>query len=445
MTKQEAKYYVDRCLEPPQDFFDWCLSKIPVYKWYNKQKTIISADRQNSKLIEKRLTKVSLLDFNAGFYTFTIVLVTSSRIEIQTYGYWSNIIQGKESLEYELVNLELFENGEHICVGSFWRGYGFGLVSIGTQGGKYTGTIGYENDWKEKVKDISELKYLNHEDIHDFDYHWISHLYKYKSEIEFLQKIGAKTMAQQLAKNSDVDYRTLTAKWMRRNKTLLKNNTDSFKVFEMKRRISERGGKVVTGIEKYMTYRDINLIPKQVGIVSFQNWVIKNKVDMQYYRDYLGMLKDIGVKADHENFIKPKDLRKAHDNAVQLMNELNIERGDALLKKRLKTTMKLEREIGDYLFIVPKTLKELVIEGKRLHHCVGSSNYVNGHKTGRTTIVFVRKKNEQNVPFFTLEYQNKLIKQLRGKHNQSAPPEVKAAADEWLKQVNSKKRLKKAS
>ena len=68
-----------------------------------------------------------------------------------------------------------------------------------------------------------------------------------------------------------------------------------------------------------------------------------------------------------------------------------------------------------------------------------------GHRTGKTTIVFVRTKNKPDMPFYTLEYKDKSIVQLRGKHNQSPPAEVKAAADKWLEHVNSKKRLKQAS
>ena len=407
---REAKSYIDTRLKPAKAFFDWCLSQIPVYKWENKEKMILSSERQGSKVIEKRLTKVSNLDFNAGFYPFTIVLVTAKRIEIQTYCYWVQIINGKESIETELTNLELLANEQHIQIGhySYMNEYGFGLVSIGIMGGKYTGTRLYKNNWEERVQTISELRYLNLSEVEYMSFGNLPHLYKFKFEIEYLQKIRATTIAREVANNYQIDFRTITKKWLRVNKQLLKNNKDPFYVFELKRRVLERGGKVVPGIEKYMNYRDFNSISKCVGIVSFQNWVIKNKVDMQFYRDYLGMLKDLNIKVDNQNLVKPKDLKKAHDNVVKLMNEMNVARGDADIGKRLKSTMKLEKTIDDYVLLVPKSLNELIVEGKSLHHCVGSSTYVEGHRKGQTTIVFVREKEYPNTPFFTLEF--KMVK-----------------------------------
>ncbi|MEG2938403.1 MAG: PcfJ domain-containing protein, partial [Vagococcus sp.] len=271
----------------------------------------------------------------------------------------------------------------------------------------------------------------------------LTHLYKFKFEIEYLQKIRATTIAREVTNNCQIDFRTITKKWLRVNKQLLKNNQDPFYVFELKRRVLERGGKVVPGIEEYMNYRDINSISKCVGIVSFQNWVIKNKVDMQFYRDYLGMLKDLNIKADDQNLVKPKDLKKAHDNVVKLMNEMNVARGDADIGKRLKSTMKLEKDIDDYVFLVPKSLNELIVEGKSLHHCVGSSTYVEGHRKGQTTIVFVREKEYPNTPFFTLEFKNGQINQLRGKHNKAASKEVKQATERWLEWTRKNRRTAK--
>ncbi|TFJ76285.1 PcfJ domain-containing protein [Carnobacterium maltaromaticum] len=442
---REAKSYIDTRLKPAKAFFDWCLSQIPVYKWENKEKMILSSERQGSKVIEKRLTKVSNLDFNAGFYPFTIVLVTAKRIEIQTYCYWVQIINGKESIETELTNLELLANDQHIQIGhySYMNEYGFGLVSIGIMGGKYTGTRLYKNNWEERVQTISELRYLNLSEVEYMSFGNLPHLYKFKFEIEYLQKIRATTIAREVANNYQIDFRTITKKWLRVNKQLLKNNKDPFYVFELKRRVLERGGKVVPGIEKYMNYRDVNSISKCVGIVSFQNWVIKNKVDMQFYRDYLGMLKDLNIKVDNQNLVKPKDLKKAHDNVVKLMNEMNVARGDADIGKRLKSTMKLEKDIDDYVFLVPKSLNELIVEGKSLHHCVGSSTYVEGHRKGQTTIVFVREKEYPNTPFFTLEFKNGQINQLRGKHNKAASKEVKQATERWLEWTNKNRRTAK--
>ena len=94
--------------------------------------------------------------------------------------------------------------------------------------------------------------------------------------------------------------------------------------------------------------------------------------------------------------------------------------------------------MDDFTFIVPKTAKELIDEGKALKHCVGGGGYINDHADGKTTIVFVRLKNKMEQPFYTIEYKNRSIKQLRGFRNQEPTKEVKQACDKWLQVITSK-------
>lgn len=440
-----AESYINKALKPPKSFFDWCYSHVPVINWRNKERKIINHREHKCEVIEKRLTKNSKLTFEDCFRSFGIKLVTKKRIEIQNYCFWSRYVDGIQEIEMELTNLEVLANDEHVEVGKWWGRYSFGLAPMVSFGGPYTGTIWYENDWKKKAMEISELKYLDFSNHHrPFS---LSHLYKYRREIEFLQKIKAQKMADDLFSSSIYfDMRTFSEKWLRANKSLLKKSTMNFYEFELEQRLRKRGSKPVEGIHQYMKYGDVGIVPKGIGLTKFQNWVIKYKVDMTYYRDYLGMLKDLSINpAGNQNLIIPKDLKIAHDNAVELLNQLNRDIDTRKYEKRLKSILKLETVIGEFAFVVPKKLNELVTEGKKLHHCVGSSSYVDQHKTGKTTIVFVRRANNPSEPYFTLEFKGGRLIQLRGKHNQSAPQEVAKAVDRWVCWVNAKGWRKKAS
>lgn len=407
----------------------------------------MASDRSDCYVIEKRLTKSTNLTFFHEFRTFAIVLVTSKRIEIQSYGFWSRVKEGKQTIECELTNFEQFASGKHIMVTRLDNGRPvFGLTPNKPFGGPYAGTVLYSNDWAARVQNISELRYLKIERLSALG---IENIYKYRKEIEFLQKINANVLANQVMHpgytnnvygsfRKNVDMRTINENWLRKNKQFFKNSDRTFLEYELEKRIKERNGKVVPGIERYLDYRDIGKIPHGVGIIRFQNWMIKNKVNFKYYLDYLSLLKDLGIQLD-ENLITPKDLEKAHDNAVELLNQMKREVNEKLYEKRLKAILKYETFVGDCAFLVPKDLNELVAEGKALHHCVGGSNYIDGHKRGKTTIVFIRQKEAIEKPFYTLELKNESIIQLRGKHNQVAPPEVKEAADSWLGWLKSQK------
>lgn len=451
MKVRDPQWYIDHKLKPPKTFFDDCYKSIYTYKWKNKQKTILASDRKGCFVVEKRLTKRTNLTFFDKFYSFAIILVTAKRIEIQTYCFWSRIQEGKQSIEMELTNFEQFSNDNHVKVTTHGDGYFYGLSKMTDYGGPYTHTMFYNNNWRECIKKISELKYLNYQDkpIEAYD---ISHFYKYRSEIEFLQKINARVLAHEVMYPTvaytgwetmkNVDMRTITAKWLKENKSFFKNSDRSFMEYELERRIKERNGKVVPGIEQYLTYKDINKVPKGVGIISFQNWMIKNQIDFKYYLDYLNVLKDLNIAIDSKNLIMPKDLTAAHNNAVELLNQIKQEKRDKELeiseKKYKEHNKKLQRmnlEIDEYCFRVPENLKELVIEGKALHHCVGSSGYVSQHREGKTTILFIRRKEDPSRPLYTMEYKSGRIIQIRGKHNQDPPEEIKQAAEEWLKVI----------
>ena len=148
------------------------------------------------------------------------------------------------------------------------------------------------------------------------------------------------------------------------------------------------------------------------------------------------MLNELDIPIDTDNLIMPKDLVKAHDNAVKLLIQHKSEIEQRKFEKRLKSLARYERIIGGFHFRAPTTSGELIQEGKALSHCVGSARYTKDHASGKTTIIFIRKRSEPEKSFYTMEYQSGRIIQIRGKHNQSAPEEVQKAADEWLLKIN---------
>lgn len=443
MKNREPQWYIDNKLKPPKAFFDWCYSQIDTFKWSNKEKTILASDRKNCHVIEKRLTKRSKLTFFHKFYSFGIILVTAKRIELQTYCFWSEVKDGKQEIEMQLANFERLSDDQHIKVTHYGdEKYLHGLVALRDNQGPYTGLTLYPNNWRERIETISELKYLEFPYGKPFDQ--LSHFYKYRTEIEFLQKINARKLSEEVMYPSTiygsfrktVDMRTINEKWLRENKQFFKNSDRDFMEFELERRIKQRNGKVVPGIEEYLDYRDINHIPDCVGIISFQNWMIKNDINFQYYKDYLNLLKDMEVAVDTKNIAMPKDLTVAHNHAVDLYNQMEKEIEERKFEKRKKALVKLEREIDDYKIVAPLEPKELIQEGKKLSHCVGGSGYVDRHRKGELTILFIRRKDRPNEPFYTMEYRSGRIVQIRGKRNASAPEEIKKVAEEWKASIN---------
>ena len=426
-------------LTPPKAFFNWCTAQIPTYEWQNKKETILASSRKNCPIIKKRLTKYSRLSFPTKFYSFGIILVRAKRIEIQTHSYWQTITDGIENLIYEPSNLERFSNDTHVKAhydnGHWHEGL---LANYGYMSSAYTNTVFYPNNWQENLMTNSELKYLKLPVISRQE---LAHIYKYRNEIEFLQKIGATTLANEILFNDErnvfgtwhkkVDMRIITKNWLKANKQRLKTTNPTFHMLMLEKTLKERKVARIEGIENYLHYSQIKQLPKEVNLTKFQHWFMRKGERFSYYMDYLHMLEELNTPFT-DDVLFPKNLQLAHDNATNTLNLLERELEEQQYQERKIQLKALETEIDDLLFLAPHSLQEIVEEGQVLHHCVGSQHYLEQHTNGTTTIIFIRRKEEPSMPYFTLEYRNQQVTQIQGKRNrQEVPEKIKQAVRQW--------------
>lgn len=438
----EAKYYIDNRLKPPKAFFEWCYRDQASYIWTNKQKTIISSKRKHKHVFEKRLTKNSRLTFFDTRKNYRIVLSTSKRIEIQTYSVQSHFTEGIQSFDNRLVNLEILADDKHIKVNGL-NGGEFGLKPVTGMFNSYHPEV-YPNKWEKHLSEQSELKYLEIENMRIYPED-LPRIYKYRERIEFAQKIKAYNLADDIIGDSiHLDMRVATMSFLKKNKSFFKKSDRDFKDYLLKKAIEDRGAKMILGVEKYMQSRDISLVPEYISLVKLQNYLLKQGCPLIHYLDYIYILRDLKLKLSKSNLF-PKDIFAAHDKAVDSLNAMKREIVHAEYRERHRAMQFMEMTIGDYLFRLPSEANDLIAEGNALKHCVGGSHYINQHVEGDTTIVFIRDKNEPDTPFYTLEYKNNRVVQVRGKRNKSAPSEIKEVVEIWLEQVTNKNCVKQAS
>ena len=131
----------------------------------------------------------------------------------------------------------------------------------------------------------------------------------------------------------------------------------------------------------------------------------KNEVTGQVvgvWSDYLTLAGRLGYDLNDERVYMPKKLYKAHDTAVEIFNAAQIEEQRQSMEKRTKQLIKqFSFEFGGMMIVVPATMQDIINEGKALSHCVGG--YAERHASGKTTILFLRRKSEPGKPFFTIE------------------------------------------
>ena len=108
--------------------------------------------------------------------------------------------------------------------------------------------------------------------------------------------------------------------------------------------------------------------------------------------------------------------------------------------REIKSRYEYQNE--EYMVIVPQNLIEIVVEGNTLHHCVGSSErYFERIMHRETYICFLRRVNEPEVPFYTLEIEpGGTIRQHRSMYDEEPGiQEIRGFLKEWQQVI--KKRL----
>lgn len=162
-------------------------------------------------------------------------------------------------------------------------------------------------------------------------------------------------------------------------------------------------------------------------------------VRLNHYVDYIEMMVKIGLTPDTPILAFPKDLNAAHDGAVGKFNALQAELETDAYKEIYEKIRKLEFKHQELRIVAPRSISEIHEEGKTLNHCVGS--YSQKVLKGMTVILFIRNAEQPNTPYFTVEYKNKRITQVRGYKNKDATDEVNEFLDQWTKWVNRKKKV----
>lgn len=135
------------------------------------------------------------------------------------------------------------------------------------------------------------------------------------------------------------------------------------------------------------------------------------------------------------------DLYNIHDRCTRIINILaerrrqNAEKEEREEEARYvaKYLPKLEKayeyENEHFMIVVPKSKAEIQTEGSRLHHCV--AGYAMRHVRRSTTILFVRKKEHLNEPFYTIEVQDNRVIQIHGMCNKWIGNDPDAARFVW--------------
>lgn len=160
---------------------------------------------------------------------------------------------------------------------------------------------------------------------------------------------------------------------------------------------------------------------------------------MIQYRDYISMAQEMKIDLSRKTVRYPVNICEAHDAVLDEFNRLKFEKENKAFVKAVKVLYEKlpvrEFKNDKFCIVLPQLRSDLVTEGKSLKHCVGGINYAEKHMKGTSMIFFVRRIENRDKPFFTMEVnmQYRQIVQIHGFGNCSAPPDVRKFAENFVK------------
>lgn len=190
---------------------------------------------------------------------------------------------------------------------------------------------------------------------------------------------------------------------------------------------------------KYRTLLEIEAEP-QINLMKTIRYIVKQRkkdkrCSFHLLQDYWRMGRPLGYNFEQFNIQFPQNLFHAHENVLQQSmvqkEQISIEK----MNHRYVLLSKYAWSQNDILIRPAKSESELQQEGIQLSHCV--ARYAKMMEQGKTALFFIRKKEQPEIPWFTLELQEDTleVRQNRGKYNQDPPEEVTLFQRRWLEYI----------
>lgn len=222
---------------------------------------------------------------------------------------------------------------------------------------------------------------------------------------------------------------------------------------ELKKIDKKSSAKEITSIVKLCTLSATNHVFVKNELIknrgetcrSILKYVLNADVRISDWRDYVSQCKELGYDLSEKSVLKPSHFHEAHERCTNLVKIKASKESDEKMKERaefLKQFEFIDEELG--LFIrIPQNTEEIISEGKTLIHCVGG--YAERHANGKTNILFVRKTDEPDTPYYTMEVSNDYkIVQCRGYRNNTRAPKSDIVKQFEEKYLNFLEELKKS-
>ena len=152
------------------------------------------------------------------------------------------------------------------------------------------------------------------------------------------------------------------------------------------------------------------------------------------YCDYLCMCDGLDYDLKNDFVLFPSNLPEAHHKVNELSDkDVSAAYDNQIAKAFAEMQRRYQFSKAGLMIVPPHSGKEIVEEGHKLHHCVGS--YVKKVVNQDSVILFVRREEKPEEPYCTVEVVDGDVSQARGFSNAEPPASVQAFLSVWKNEV----------
>lgn len=276
---------------------------------------------------------------------------------------------------------------------------------------------------------------------------WISYYGILNTDGSSMEEVFGIQDRQKINRIRDRDGGELMVEWMRWSE-------------RNRQKISDRALTWVT--DNGLRPEDMAWIKCRFSIEQAMNYIERQKKEsykkktakmvIGQYEDYMNMCNRLHKDTTDEMIYRPRELKRRHDEAVEEIQRREAEIRAEEYSEKYSEAEAVLQEIREkyeyrgkkYLIMVPGKIVDIVEEGRKLHHCAASSDrYFDRIKQQETYICFLRKVEQPDEPFYTIEVEpGGTIRQHRGMFDEEPDiGKVKPFLREWQKEI--RKRMEK--
>lgn len=199
-----------------------------------------------------------------------------------------------------------------------------------------------------------------------------------------------------------------------------RNNFDKINVILPIRKLCSYIAKQVEKSGKYKGYRLDQDISRMQEVEKREHVAM-----LDLWCDYIRFCRNLDYELDSMQILCPGILKREHDRLhreFQIMQDKKAKAEQRKKDRKLKTVLQKETKLlsgkiknKKYELFVPQNASDIRREGRILGHCVAS--YTKRILDGSCQIYFIRKADEPQNPYYTVEWRDGKIAQCRGKGN----------------------------